>query len=400
MAVFEYKARNLKGEYLEGIFETASYEALEYMLREKGFFVVQAKEKPKEFSLGAMLGKTGVKDLAVFCRQFAVILQAGIRITEAVGILRDQSGKKKMRDTLSVVYDELQKGKVLSQGLAQFPDVFPEFMSNMVKVGEASGSLDIVLNRLAEYYEKESKVVRKVKTATTYPAILAVLTIGVVLLLILKILPMFSDMLSSMGAELPLITRIIMGVSKFMLNNFFAIALTAVSAFAGFRYYIKTDKGRLWFDTLKLEMPAVKKPVRKIITSRFARSLGILLKSGIPVINSMEIMKNLIGNKAVEKKFEECIDEIKEGKGIALPVEKLGIFPPLLIHMIAVGESTGELDEMLSRTADFFDEEVEEAVERLTALLEPAMIVIMAAVVGTIIISIMLPMISILGNVQ
>ena len=400
MPIYAYKAKNLKGEAIEGDYETIAVDSLEYMLQEKGFFLVEAKRKGKEFSLSGMFGKINSKDIAVFCRQFAVIINSGITIVEAIGILKEQASKKRARDILEEVHGELQKGRVLSEAMLRYPEMFPEFMQNMVKVGEASGSLDTVLNRLADYYENDHKIRRKVKGAMTYPMILGILTVAVVVLLMVLVLPMFAGVLSSMGGEMPLITRVLMAISNFMIENLLAILAVTILVIVGISYWIRTESGRYRFDSLKMKLPVVKPTTIKVITARFARSMSILLKSGIPIINAMEIMGDLIGNKAVERKFIEAQEDIKEGKGIAGPMRRLGIFPPLLIHMIAVGESTGELDEMLGRTAGFFDEEVEESIEKMTALIEPAMIIIMAAIIGLIILSVMLPMISIMSTVQ
>ncbi|HOL92452.1 MAG TPA: type II secretion system F family protein [Clostridiales bacterium] len=329
-----------------------------------------------------------------------MILNSGITILEAIGILRDQASKRRMKEILEDVYSELQKGRMLSEAIVPYDDLFPEFMKNMIRVGEASGTLDTILNQLADYYEHDFKIRRKVKSAMTYPAILAVLTVAVVTLLMVAVLPMFSNTLTGMGGTLPGITVFLMAVSRFMADNILLLAAVVIIAVILFSYYIRTDNGRLWFDGLKLRLPIVKNTVLKTVTARFARSMSILLKSGIPIVNAMEILKELIGNRAVEKKFAEATDEIKEGKGIAGSMRRLGIFPPLLIHMIVVGENTGELDEMLGRTAGFFDEEVEEAIEKTVSLIEPAMIIIMAAVIGVIILSVMLPMVSIMEHVQ
>lgn len=400
MPVYKYRAKNLKGETLDGEYEAVSLDVLEQMLRSKGYFLVESSVRGREFTLADMYGKISVKDIAVFCRQFAVILGSGITILEAVGILRDQASKKRMKDILEDVYNELQKGRMLSEAIAPYDDMFPEFMKNMIRVGEASGTLDAILTQLADFYEYDNRLRRKIRSAMTYPTILAVLTVAVVTLLMVAVLPMFSDTLSGMGGTLPGITVFLMSVSRFMADNILLLASIAIIAVILFSYYIRTEKGRLWFDGLKLRLPVVKSTVLKTVTARFARSMSILLKSGIPIVNAMEIMKDLIGNRAVEKRFAEATSEIKEGKGIAGPMKRLGIFPPLLIHMIVVGENTGELDEMLSRTAGFFDEEVEEAIERAVSLIEPAMIIIMAVMIGVIILSVMLPMVSIMEHVQ
>ena len=399
MPVYKYVAKNLKGETLDGEYDAVSIDALEQMLRSKGFFLVDSRVKGKEFTFSGMYSKVTAKDIAVFCRQFAVILNSGITILEAVGILRDQATKKRVKEILDDVYNELQKGRLLSEAIMPYDDLFPEFMKNMIGVGEASGALDTILNQMADYYEHDYRIRRKVKSAMTYPIILGVLTVFVVILLMVAVLPTFSDILSGMGGSLPGITVFLMSVSKFMAKNLPLLLALTIILIILFTYYVRTDRGRLWFDGLKLKLPVIKNTVIKTVTARFARSMSILLKSGIPIVNAMQIMKNLMGNRAVEKKFSDATEEIQEGKGIAGPMRRLELFPPLLIHMVVVGESTGELDEMLGRTAGFFDEEVEEAIERAVSMIEPAMIIIMAVVVGVIILSVMLPMVSIMDTV-
>lgn len=400
MPVYIYSAKNLKGESLDGEFEALSTEALEQMLRSKGYFLVESRVKGKEFEVSGLGGKINAKDIAVFCRQFAVIISSGITIVEAISILRDQASKKRMKIVLEEVHSELQKGRVLSEAIAPYEDLFPEFMKNMISVGEASGSLDSILNQLADYYENDYKIRRKIKSAMTYPIILGVLTVGVVVLLMVAVIPMFSGMLTDMGGELPGITKLLIAISNFMTDNILILIAFTVILIIGFTSYIKTDKGRLWFDGVKIKLPVIKNTVLKTVTARFARSMSILLKSGIPIVNAMEIMQHLIGNRAVEEKFSNATDDIQEGRGIAGPMKSLEIFPPLLIHMIVVGESTGELDEMLGRTAGFFDEEVEESIEKAVSMIEPAMIIVMAAIIGVIILSVMLPMVTLMETVN
>ncbi len=400
MPIYVYNAKNLKGEALNGEHECVSLDALEYMLRSKGYFLVESRVKGKEYTFSGLVSRINAKDIAVFCRQFAVIINSGITLLEAVAILRDQSPKKRQKKVLEEVYTELQKGRVFSEAIKPYVDMFPEFLQNMIRVGEASGALDTILNRLAEYYENDHKVRRKVKSAMTYPVILGVLTIGVVIMLMVAVLPMFSNILEGMGGELPAVTKVLMALSSFMAKNILIIIALIILIVVFGSYLLRTENGRLWYDGIKLKLPVVSKVVLKTIAARFARSMSILLKSGIPIINAMEIMCDLIGNREVERQFSRVKDEIEEGKGIAGPLRRLDIFPPLLVHMITVGESTGELDEMLGRTAGFFDEEVEEAVEKTVALVEPVMIIFMAGIIGTIIISIMLPMVSLMNTVN
>ncbi len=400
MPLYQYKAKNLKGEELAGEFEGASQEALEYMLREKGYFLVDSARIGSDIKKTLFKKKLSAKELSVFSRQFAVLINAGVTLIQAVSILQEQVSNPRLRDALAEIYEDMQKGRVLSAAMANFPDVFPDFMMNMIRIGEASGALDMVLNRIAGYYENDSRIRRKVRSALTYPAILLLLTIGVVVLLMVKIVPMFSDILSGMGAEMPAITKALVAVSTFTQHNFLYIAAVVAAAVFIFTQWKKSEAGRLSYDAFMLRVPMIGKVLTKTITARFARSLSILLKSGIPVIRSIEIIGDLLGNRDVERRFAAARDEISQGKGIAGPLKKLDIFPPLLIHMISVGESTGELDDMLDRTAGFFDDEVDDAIARMTMMIEPLLIIILAGIVALVILSVMLPMISLYSSIS
>lgn len=335
----------------------------------------------------------------MFCRQFSVLLNAGVTIIEAIELLKGQTDSKRLDAVITDAGERLRRGSALSEALAAHPDVFGEMLVNMVKVGETSGTIDTIMSRLADYYERDNKIRQKIKSAMTYPVILALLTVAVIVLLMVKILPMFSEILGQMGESLPLITEMMMGASGFFVDNFALIVLIALALAVVFRYFGKSAAGRFWLDGLKLKLPGIKTINIKIITARFARSMSILLKSGVPIVNAADIMLRLIGNKAAELRFEACVREIKEGKGIAGPIRDLKLFPNLLTHMISIGENSGELDEMLGRTASFFDLEVEEAIDRLTVMIEPLMIIVLGAIVGVIIISVMLPMISIMTSI-
>lgn len=400
MPTYVYKAKNLHNEEMAGEFVGSNLDELKGMLHEKGFFLVDHDESGTKVTFSGFGGKVKSKDISLFCRQFSVILQAGITIVEAVSILSEQVTNKKLKQVLSDMFEELQKGKILSSAMEMHKEVFPEFLRNMVHVGEASGSLDSVMDRMADYYEMDNKIKKKVKSALTYPIVLGIMTVGVVVLLMVAIVPMFADMFSKNGGQMPAITKIIMNISDFFVNNIILILLVLVALIIGLPLYFKTPKGKYVFDKAKLKIPLVKNTTIKVITSRFARSMAILLKSGIPIVTVVDILGNLIGNKVVEEKFKACQSEINEGHGIAGPIKRLGIFPPLLINMIAVGENTGELDEMLTRTAGFFDEEVEEAISKLTEAIQPIMIVVLAGIIGVIILSIMLPMLSLMDAIN
>jgi len=400
MPIYTFRAKNLAGEEFSGTQDFKSVDVLKGMLADQGFFLVEAQVKAKEYNFSDLLTRVDMKDISLFCRQFSVILNAGIPIVEALAILRDQVEKKKFQDALEDVHEQLQRGNLFSSTLQAHPKVFPEFMINMVQIGEASGTLDTIMVSLADYYEKENKLRRKIKNAMTYPIILLVLMVGVVTLLMVKVLPTFAKILESIGGNLPTLTIVLMGMSGFMVKNMGVITGFVILAVIAARMLAKNNEFRFWLDGLKLRIPVLKVTIIKIITARFARSMGILLKSGIPIIRSFEIMSDLLGNRVVAHKFQECRDDVIEGKGIASPIKKMGVFPPMLVHMVEVGEATGQLDDMLTRTAGFFDEEVEDAVEKLTAMIEPAMIVLMAVVVGTVVLAIMLPMVNIMNAVH
>ena len=390
----------MEGDEIKGEYSAPAFEALENMLRERGYFVVEHREDALKNRLKAgFAGKAGSREIAIFCRQFSVLLNAGVTIVEAISLLKGQTESKKLDSVTDSLGEQLRRGVVLSQAMTAHADVFGEMFINMVKVGEASGTIDIIMQRLADYYERDYKLKQKIKSAMTYPVILAVLTVAVIVLLIVKILPMFTDILGQMGGSLPFITVALIGVSDFIVGNILLIALFCLGIIAFFRYFGKSAIGRLWIDGLKLTAPGLKNINVKIITARFARSMSILLKSGVPIINAVEIMERIIGNKVAEQRFEACARAIREGRGIAGPIRDIKLFPNLLVHMIAIGENSGELDEMLSRTAGFFDMEVEEAIDRLTMMIEPLMIIILGAVVGVIIVSVMLPMISVMTSV-
>ncbi|NLO47538.1 MAG: type II secretion system F family protein [Clostridiales bacterium] len=399
MAEYTFRARSLTGETWNGTTEADSAEALEYTLNEKGYFSLSIKQKADGVRLFSMLDKVNKRDLAVFCRQLAVIINSGVTIIEAIDILSKQMSKKIFRDALEAVGDDVQKGKLLSQAMSSFPTIFPEFLRNMIRVGEASGTLDDIMDQMANYYESEDKINRKVKSAMTYPMILGIMTVGVVILLMVMVLPMFSGVLSEMGGEMPGITKVLMSISSFMTANFLYIVFIIVFIIIGITAYGRSDSGRLRFDAIRLKVPVFKNITIKVITSRFARSMGILLKSGLNIINAMDIMSTLIGNRVVEARFVQSSEEVQQGRGISESLVKLEIFPPLLIHMVAVGERTGELDQMLLRTSGFFDDEAEAAISKMTTMIEPAMIVVLAGVIGVILLSIFLPMLSIMNNV-
>lgn len=399
MSIFHYNAKNLKGERISGVEEADGINELKYILYERGYMLIDAKKQGSKGIL-SQFGRVNMKEFSIFCRQFSVILNSGLTILEAVKILSQQTEKKSFKLTLEEVHLELQKGKMLSNILRENKETFPDFFTNMVQVGETSGTLDLVLERMANYYENEYKMTKKVKGAMTYPFFVVVIASAVVVLLLVKVIPMFAEMLDSMGGNLPALTLFMMDLSNFLVNHFVTLLLLLSVGILVVVFYFSTEAGQYRKDYIKLNLPIIKNLTRKVATAKFSRSMGMLLKSGIPIVRAIEIMGDLLSNKVLEEKFEETKNDVKSGKSIALAIEKIDVFPPLIYHMVSVGEKTGELDDMLLRTSEFFDKEVEYAIEQMIGLIEPLLIVGLAFVVVSILLAVMLPMAEILQTIS
>lgn len=399
MPQYQYVAKNLQGQVLKNSIEASSPKQLEQLLLERGYFLTKYTAEAESQGTRIEFGnKIKLKEFVVFSRQFAVMLNSGMTIVECVSVLKEQTNNKNMRKALTAVQESILKGEMLSTSMIQ-TQMFPEFFVNMLQVGEASGTLESILNRMAEYYEKDMKLRKKVKGAMTYPIMVLVVTLGVVTFLMVAVLPNFVDMLSQMGGELPLITKLVMSVSRF-LTSYLGYVLAGLGiAGVAWTIFLKSAVGRYQWDKFKTKMPVIKSMTNKVITARFSRSLGLLLGSGIPIIKAVEILEKLIGNKFVEEQFAYCANDIREGKSISASLKKMMVFPPLLIQMVNVGENTGELDGMLSKSAAFFDEDVENAIGMLTSMIEPMLIVTLAVLVGTIVAAVMMPMMSIMKSV-
>jgi type IV pilus assembly protein PilC len=277
--------------------------------------------------------------------------------------------------------------------------VFPEYLTNMVALGEASGTIDSVFSQMADYYDKDNAIRNKVRAAVTYPAILTVLMLGIIVLLVVKILPMFSDILNTMGGTMPALTQAMMDFSAWVGRNLLVLGLVVLAVILGMVFFSKTQGGRRFFDKLKLMLPFSKQIFIRIITARFARCLAILIKSGVNLLPALEMMQTLIGNIFVEERFQSAREEIGGGKDLVESLRETGIFPPLFLRLVTIGQNVGFLDEMLFKAADIFDEEVQNSLERMTTFIEPAMIIILSLIVGVILLSVMLPMINIMNTI-
>ncbi|MDD2534436.1 MAG: type II secretion system F family protein [Eubacteriales bacterium] len=402
MAKFAYKVMTPTNETLRGSINAKDRTDALVLLREKGYrpIAVSQKVEAKDIDIMAITNRVKIKDIAVFARQFYTMLNSGISIIQCLDILRQQFDNKHLREIINELYESVQKGSSLSDSMKQYKRVFPELLINMIEAGEASGNLDAVLQRMAEHYEKDTRIRRKIQGAMVYPIVLSVITTLVVVFLLTFVLPTFIEMFTSSGVELPLPTRILLGASEFLTSYWYVVlGVILLSAYL-IRRFNKTEQGKHFFDSIKLSLPIVKHVTIRVATARFARTLSTLLASGIPLLNGMEITARVVGNKVVEQTILSIREDVRKGFDLAGPIRRSKLFPPMVDSMIHIGEESGSLDDVLKRTADFYDEEVEMSIQKMTSMLEPLMIVIMALVVGSIVIAIASPMFKMFETIQ
>ncbi len=401
MPVFEYTARNLKGGLEKGQVDLPARDDVIAHLRKNRLVVVNVRQAPKAVSLGNMF-KAGVKtrDVVVFTRQFATMINAGLPLVQALDILAQQTENKVLADvTRAVVYD-VESGQTLADALRKHPKAFSDLYVNMVAAGEAGGILDTILLRLAEFLEKNDAIIRKVKGAMVYPVVIMSVAVIAISVLLIFVIPTFQTMFASVQLELPLPTRIVIGMSGILTTYWWVIlGGLGLSAFAINRYY-KTTRGRLQIDQILLRLPVLGDVLRKSAVSRFTRTLGTLISSGVSILDGLEITARTAGNMVIHNAVMESRQSIAGGDTIAAPLQRSKVFPPMVISMIAVGEQTGGLDEMLSKIADFYDEEVDAAVSTLLSLMEPVMIVVLGVIVGGMVVAMYLPIFDMVNAVQ
>ena len=401
MPVFEYTARNLKGDLEKGQVDLPTRDDVVAHLRKNRLVVVQVRQAPKSVSLGGMF-KGGVKtrDVVIFTRQFATMINAGLPLVQALDILAQQTENKVLADvTRQVVYD-VESGQTLADALRKHPKAFSDLYVNMVAAGEAGGILDTILQRLAEFLEKNDAIIRKVKGAMVYPGVIMTVAVVAVAVLLIFVIPTFQTMFASVALELPLPTRIVIGMSKILTSYWWAILGAIGLTIFGINRYYKTPTGRLQIDSLLLKFPVLGDVLRKSAVSRFTRTLGTLISSGVSILDGLEITARTAGNMVIHNAVMESRQSIAGGDTIAAPLQRSKVFPPMVISMIAVGEQTGGLDEMLSKIADFYDEEVDAAVSTLLSLMEPVMIVVLGVIVGGMVVAMYLPIFDMVNAVQ
>jgi type IV pilus assembly protein PilC len=358
------------------------------------------REAPKQLSFKMPGGGVKTRDVVIFTRQFATMINAGLPLVQSLSILAQQTENKTLKDvTKAVVYD-VEAGNTLADALAKHPKAFTGLYVNMVAAGEAGGILDTILLRLATFLEKNDALVRKVKGALVYPAVIITVAIVAVAVLLIFVIPTFSSMFASVNMELPLPTRVVIRASDILTRFWWAIILGAVALVFGFRAYYSTPDGRKNIDGLLLKAPVLGDLLRKSAVSRFTRTLGTLISSGVSILDGLEITAKTAGNRVVHDAVMQSRQSIAGGETIAGPLQASGVFPPMVISMISVGEQTGGLDEMLTKIADFYDAEVDVAVSALLSLMEPVMIVVLGVIVGGMVVAMYLPIFDMVNAIQ
>jgi type IV pilus assembly protein PilC len=402
---YAYKVRDRSGKMVEGQLEADNAQLVVSKLRSMGYVPIEieqqgAKTLSKEIKIPGFSDRVKLKDVAVFSRQFATMINAGLSLLRALHILAEQTENKALAAVANQIRIDVEKGASLSQALSKHPKVFNRLYISMVKAGEIGGVLDSVLLRLADTIEKQVELKRKVKSAMTYPAVVAVLVLLIVSAMLLFIIPMFEDLYAELGGELPLPTQILINVSKFARQFWWLIFGAEIAGVFLFRRWISTTGGRNSWDAMKLKAPIFGALVRKTALARFSRTLSALVRSGVPILESLDIVAETAGNHVVAEAVRDTQQAVKRGEPLARKLEDHPVFPPMVVQMMAVGEETGALDEMLDKIADFYDQEVEATVDALTSLIEPLLIVVMGVCVGGMVISLYMPMFNIIKLIK
>jgi len=401
MPVFTYRGTNRAGAAVAGEMTASNKTELQSLLRRQQITPTRMSEKGKEFNLPTFGGGVDSKELAIFTRQFSVMIDAGLPLVQCLEILSSQQENKTFQKVLAGTRGAVEGGSTLSAAMKQYPKVFDPLYSNMVEAGETGGILDTILQRLAAYIEKNVKLQRAVKSALVYPIGVLTIAAAVITLLLWKVVPVFATLFAGLGVDLPLPTRIVIGLSHFVGSIFgFLIFVAIIGSVVGLKVWYGTRGGRMAIDTIILKLPVLGLLMRKIAVARFTRTLGTLISSGVPILEGLDITARTSGNAVIEKALIQVRKSLEEGKSLTDPLKESEVFPGMVTQMIAVGEQTGAMDAMLQKIADFYEEEVDAAVKDLLTALEPIMIVFLGLVVGGVVISMYLPLFSLIGKLS
>ena len=403
MPVFTWEGRTRQGTTKKGVIEAVNEAAVMAQLRAQSIVPVNVKARPKDLLQGLSLFKGSVttRDLVVFTRQFATMIDAGLPLVTCLDIQAEQQSSKRFKEILREVKSDVEQGSTFAEALRKHPKPFDDLYVNLVQAGEVGGILDTILNRLAVYLEKADALKRKVKGAMIYPSTILVVSIGVIILLLVKVIPVFAQMFQDFGGALPGPTQMVVNISEW-LQSYIVILLASITGVvvAFFQARRRSPRFRYQSDAVFLKMPIFGSLLRKVAVSRFSRTLGTMISSGVPILDALEICARTAGNKVIEAALMRTRAAISEGRTIAEPLEASGVFPGMVVQMIAVGEQTGAMDSMLSKIADFYDDEVDAAVAALTSLMEPFMMVFLGGTIGAILMAMYLPIFKIAENIK
>lgn len=405
MPVYEYRVRDRTGKVLKSTMEADTPNQVRDALRAKNLMIVEIKAPKTGMQADVKIpGLTdrppNMKQVAVFSKQLATLINAGVPIVQSLNILQKQMESKSFQNIIRNIRGEVESGTPLSDAIAQHPKVFNRLFINLVRAGETSGTLDSVLERIADFQEKQLALNGKIKSALTYPTIVLIFSIGITYGLIAFVVPTFASMLDSVNGKLPVLTQLVMALSDVLRNSLLYIIVGIVVAVFAFRWYYRTKQGRHNIDALKLRVPLFGPLIQKTSVASFARTFGLLINSGVNIIESLEITKGTANNAIVEETIENAKNVVMVGDQMSSSLATSKVFPPMVVSMVSIGEETGSLDSMLAKVADFYDREVDEAVEGLTAAIEPIMIVFLGGIVLVIILAMFLPMISLMNNLM
>ncbi len=390
-----------KGRIADEVFTANSKEELLLAFKSRNYLPISIEEK--KASIGSIeIGRKHLnkKSLTLFCRQMSTMLRSGVPLIQSFDVLASQTEDKILKNVLLGLSSDVQSGMPLSEAMLKQDDQFPPILAKMVEVGEATGDISNILDRMATQYESEGRTARKIRGALTYPIVLMVVAIAACVFMLIKIVPQFADVFSSLGAELPFLTRMLMSLSDFIVNKWYILLIALPLVILIIIRIFKTEKVAFWVDKQKLSMKMLKGPMQKIMASNFARTLYTLISCGIPIVQALEHTKKNVNNRYANSQIDEIIIGVQQGKGLSEQMANYPIFPKLLVSMIAIGESSGNLEDMLSKTADYYDEEMDAAIAQITSLIEPIMILIVGILIGGIVLALYAPMFEMITAMQ
>src|SRR5882757_5298498 len=402
---FQYKVKDKSGKLVEGSLEAENAQLVVSKLRSMGYVPIEIQQQggvrlQRDLKIPGFSDRVKLKEVSVFSRQFATMINSGLSLLRSLNILAEQTESKALADIVNQVRMDVEKGSSLSQAMSKHPKAFNRLYVSMVRAGEVGGALDSVLLRLADTIEKQVELRRKVKSAMTYPLVVAILVLTIVTAMLLFVIPMFQGIYKQLGGTLPAPTQILIDISNVCRKLWYVVFFGICIAAFAFRKWISSEEGRKKWDAIKLKVPIFGKLVRKTALARFSRTLSALVRSGVPILESLDIVAETAGNYVVATAVRETQAAVKRGDPLSKKLEEHPVFPPMVVQMMAVGEETGALDEMLDKIADFYDQEVEATVNALTSLIEPILIVIMGVVIGGMIISLYLPMFDVINLIK